>query len=76
MPGDYTTTTIRIQILTAHGLGIPVKDILEKYKVTKSTFYYTLKKAKERGYNPEVDLILLEEYVTDAPKIGRPKSNE
>ncbi|OJJ78543.1 uncharacterized protein ASPGLDRAFT_53539 [Aspergillus glaucus CBS 516.65] len=32
-----------------------------------------VKKAKERGFNPEIDQRILTEYVEDDPRPGRPK---
>jgi hypothetical protein len=69
-PADYAT---RAQALTLLSTGLTLSEIGKKTGFTKSGILRIEKKAKERGYDPEKDLIIYIRYVEDAPRIGRPK---
>ena len=69
----YHDDGIRLQALTMAEYGVPVAEITTITGVTKSTIYRLKKKARDRGYNPEISRALKLEYVTDNPHLGRPK---
>ena len=62
----------RIQALTLLEYGVHWAEIVEITDVSKSAIYRLRTTAKTRGYKPEEDKRILKEYVTDAPRLGRP----
>ena len=63
----------RIQALTLLTAGWHIDRIVEYTTLLRSQIYAIAQKAKERGFQPEVDHIILAEYCEDSPKSGRPK---
>ena len=51
----------------------PITEITEKTVFNKSTVGLIEKRAKERGYTPEISPMILLVYVEDVPRSGRPK---
>jgi len=62
-----------VQALTLLQKKVLIKEICPDTSYSESTIYKLLKKAKERGYDPEKDKKILLAYVEDAPRVGRPK---
>ena len=62
----------RMQALALYEYGIAHKIITAITKVSKSSIYRLKAQARERGYNPSQSTKLLNSYVTDAPRSGRP----
>jgi transposase len=66
--------TIRAQALALVTLAnMPVATVAEMTGISRQHIYILIKNAKQRGFNPTVDPRILEEYVIDAPRSGRPK---
>lgn len=63
----------RVQALALVEYGIPVDKVTAWTGLSRSTIYELKAKAKERGYNPQIDKTLKIEYVVDAPRSGRPR---
>jgi hypothetical protein len=63
----------RAQIITLKALGLPNKEICEKLQIplNRTTIYRIWQRALERGFNPEVPIVL-DTHVEDAPRSGRP----
>ena len=51
----------------------PVKEIVEKIGLNKSTIGRIEKRAKEWGYTPETNPTIIMAYIEDVPRSGRPK---
>jgi transposase len=54
-------------------IGVDIKVVEASLGLSRQTIQYWVKKARERGYNPAVDLRILPEYVEDGKRSGRPK---
>ncbi|GFF84593.1 hypothetical protein IFM47457_06533 [Aspergillus lentulus] len=54
-------------------IGVDIKVVEASLGLSRQTFQYWVKKARERGYNPAVDFRILPEYVEDGKRSGRPK---
>ena len=63
---------IRIQCLTLLYYGVQIEQISQWFGPSKFSIYRWNRVAKERGFNPEVSSQILAQYVTDAPRTGRP----
>ena len=53
--------------------GLSWQAIEQKTGVKQTAQSYIRKKAKQRGFQPEVDPRVLDEYVIDNKPLGRPK---
>lgn len=71
--GNRYTLAQRIQCLTLLAEGFPTADIERKTGVKERSQRYIRKKAFERGFRPEQDPRILESYVADGERSGRPK---
>lgn len=49
--------TIRVQALTMVTIGVDIKVVEASLGLSRQTFQYWVKKARERGYNPAVDFV-------------------
>lgn len=67
-------TAARVQALTLLLVGYRPEDIQKLTGIPPSTQKDIKKRAFQRGYRPEEDPIIKDEYVIDAPRSGRPKS--
>lgn len=65
----------RVQVLTFHTVGFTPKQIFEMIKVPQRQTLRIVQKATERGYRPREDLRILEHYVEDGVKSGRPRAS-
>lgn len=63
---------LRMQCVTFLDTGILINTICHKFLVTKSSLYCQKRIAKARGYDLDVSPILLDYYLDDAPRSGRP----
>ena len=68
----FHAVVLRTQALTLLAAGIPYKWVMEVMGIPHSTLKAIRKRAKDRGFNPEVDGRILEEYVKDGDRSGRP----
>ena len=66
----------RVQCLTLLALKIERKKIRELTTIPLQTQSNILKKAQSRGYNPDVDFRILDYYVEDGSRSGRPREVE
>jgi transposase len=73
MRGSYHPVTVRVQALTLAYCGVDIKHIEATTGMPRQTIQYWIKKARERGYNPEIDPRILPVYVEDGKRTGRPK---
>src|SRR5271170_1527279 len=64
---------IRAQVLTLLFLNVSGADIQSYTGVPRRTQLLIQKRAKERGYNPDGDPRILDEYLVDGVRTGRPK---
>ena len=71
--GHRYTVAQRIQCLTLLAEGFSFAAVEEKTGVKERTQRNIRKKARERGFCPEQDPRILESYVVDGDKSGRPK---
>ena len=62
----------RIQALTLLTAGWHVDKIVEYTTLSRPQIYKIAQKARERGFQPDVNHIILAEYCEDAPRYGRP----
>jgi transposase len=70
----YTPIPVRIQALClATVANMPVPKVAEIMGMTPVTVYRIIKRARDRGFNPDIDARIREEYVLDAQRSGRPK---
>jgi transposase len=72
-PGHRYTLAQRVQCLTLWAEGYSGRDIQMKCGVTVSGQQYIKRKAKNRGFDPTQNPRILDEYVTDGIRSGRPK---
>ncbi|KIX09038.1 uncharacterized protein Z518_00116 [Rhinocladiella mackenziei CBS 650.93] len=63
----------RAQVVSLHTIGLKSEDIASLLRIPARTIYKIVKKVKERGFNPQEDPRLLDHYVEDGYKSGRPK---
>ena len=63
---------VRLQALALVEFGIAPKEVEAITGIHRSTISRLRKKARQRGYDPGVSKALKLEYVTDAPRSGRP----
>jgi len=61
----------RAQAITLLVVGSPYDYITAQTGISKRQVQYYLATAKSRGYNPEVSIILKEEYLRDGIRPGR-----
>ncbi|OJJ69705.1 hypothetical protein ASPBRDRAFT_46060 [Aspergillus brasiliensis CBS 101740] len=73
-PTGYQSYEVRIQILTLWAYGVSTQEISTKMNVPLRTIQGIVKRAKERGYNPQADFRIRREYVEDGKRSGRPKN--
>ena len=66
----------RIQAVTMLILGIPVDTIHTFTHISISQINRLMKKAKRRGFDPEVSKIVTVEHVQDEERPGRPKCSQ
>lgn len=69
----HYSLTLRVQCLTLLTEGYPGPEIEKKTGIPRRTQLNIQKKAQERGYCPEQDGRILEHFVEDKPRSGRPK---
>lgn len=65
------TVAARLQALTLAEHGVPKAIAGAKSGMSEQSVTRLMKKARLRGYNPEVSTIMKEEYVTDGARPGR-----
>lgn len=65
------TVAARLQALTLAEHGVPKAIAGAKSGMSEQSVSRLMKKARSRGYNPELSTIMKEEYVTDKPRPGR-----
>ena len=53
---------------------MPPKDVANLVGVSQQSISRLRKKARERGYDPNIDRKILLKYVEDGPRTGRPKT--
>src|SRR5450432_4245561 len=63
----------RAQAVTLLVIGSPYDYITTQTGISKRQVQYYLATAKSRGYNPEVSIILKDEYLQDGTRSGRPR---
>lgn len=63
----------RVQALTLHSVGFSTQQIFERIKIPPRTTRNIIQKALSRGYRPEEDPRILNHFVEDGMKSGRPK---
>jgi transposase len=68
----YFDNATRAQALSMKVLGFPNAEIEAITGIQPATMYALLKKAKERGFDPEISKKILDEHVCDSKKSGRP----
>ena len=68
-PNDAGT---RVQALTMLQLEQPLKEIVSKTGLDRTTIRRIEKRARARGYTPETNPKILLAYIEDAPRSGRP----
>ena len=61
-----------MQALALAEYGIAQKIITAVTEISKSSIYRLKQQARDRGYNPSQFKKLLNSYVSDAPRFGRP----
>lgn len=71
-PAGYYNPETRLQALTIMESHVPHHQITALTKICTLQLYKIRNKAIKRGYNPEVSKLLLDSYVADKPKAGRP----
>ena len=72
-PQDNTLTLAqRLQALTLVEHGVLAKRVEEITEVSTRSISHIKKKARSRGYDPEISRVLKMEYVEDAPRSGQP----
>ena len=72
-PQDNTLTLAqRLQALTLVEHGVSAKRVEEITEVSTRYISHSKKKARSRGYDPEISRVLKMEYVEDAPRSGQP----
>ena len=72
-PQDNTLTLAqRLQALTLVEHGVSAKSVEEITEVSTRSISHIKKKARSRGYDPEILRVLKMEYVEDAPRSGQP----
>ena len=64
-PHPHHSTALRVQALTLLTEGFHLDRVSEITTIPPQTLQYIRKKAKDRGYNPEINHQILEEYVVD-----------
>jgi transposase len=72
--GVNYTVAQRIQALALVEYGVAVKIAATAAGVEPRCVYRLMKKARQRGFDPAISIILKEVYVEDAPRSGRPKT--
>lgn len=65
------TVAARLQALTLAEHGVSKAIAGAKSGMSEQSVSRLMKKARSRGYNPEVSTVMKEEYVTDKPRPGR-----
>jgi hypothetical protein len=73
MRGSYHPVTVRVQALTLAYYSVDIKHIEAITGIPRQIIQYWIKKARERGYNLEIDPRILPVYVEDGKRTGRPK---
>jgi transposase len=73
MHGSYHPVTVRVQALILAYCGVNIKHIKATTGMPRQTIQYWVKKAREHGYNPEIDPHILPVYVEDGKRTGHPK---
>ena len=66
------TLAQRLQALTLVEHGVSAKRVEEITEVSTRSISHIKKKARSRGYDPEISRVLKMEYVEDAPRSGQP----
>ncbi|MCJ1480432.1 hypothetical protein MMC06_000587 [Schaereria dolodes] len=64
---------VRVQALALAEVGVPIQIVCEITGLSRRSVYHLRKKARERGFDPQVSPTLKIEYVEDGPRPGRPK---
>jgi len=71
--GNRFSIAQRAQCLTLIAEGFSLSEIERKIGIKRATQSYMKKKAFERGFRPDQDPRILDYYVIDGPRSGRPK---
>lgn len=71
---QFHPVSVRIQALALVTIAeMPVVQVAEITGIHRTHIYHLIKVAKARGFDPKINPRILEQYVTDAPRSGRPK---
>ena len=73
MRGSYHPVGVRVQAVALMAQDFDIQRVEAITGMSSWTIKRWVKKAKERGFNPEIDQRILTEYVEDEPRSGRPK---
>ncbi|MCJ1300289.1 hypothetical protein MMC08_003085 [Hypocenomyce scalaris] len=63
----------KVQALTLVEWGMPHKRVAEVTNFSVRQLYRLQQTARKRGYDPRISLVIKDEYLTVAPRSGRPK---
>jgi DNA-binding MarR family transcriptional regulator len=66
-------TAIYIKAVIILQLKHSIKEIIKKTGLNKSTISRIKKRAKEQGYTPKMNPIIIIVYIEDVPQFSRPK---
>ena len=72
MLNHHTSLAERAQALALLKYEININSVITYTGFSRSYLYEMRKKARDRGFNPSISFILKDEYLTDAPRSGRP----
>lgn len=65
----------KVQALVLYQVGIPMDRIMEVTGMSDVTVRRIARRAKDRGYNSQVDAKLLDCYFKEGKRSGRPRKN-
>ena len=73
MRGSYRPLGVRVQAVALMTQGFDVQRVEAITGMSRWAIKRWVDRAKQRGFNPEIDQWILTEYVEDEPRSGRPK---
>lgn len=65
----------RAQCVTLMSLGLPATETSKLCGIPARSCLYIWKKARDQGYDPQRDPKVLDHYLLDKPRSGRPKKD-
>jgi len=74
--GSRYSIAQRVQALTLLSLGFSPKQVEQAIRIPARTCRRILEKAQQRGYRPREDPRILDYYVEDGHRSGRPRKDE